>query len=197
MARLILVRHGNTFDAGETPRRVGARTDLPLSSSGRVQAEALAAQFRETRFDAAFASTLKRTRETARTILQARKESPPLLIEPFLTEIDYGPDEDKTEDEVVARIGMQALKDWDESARPPPGWLVDPGAIVAAWRACLTRLAAQEGTVLMVTSNGIARFLPEAAGLDAGLDLKLKTGAFADLGVERSGVRVAQWNQRP
>ena len=26
----MIVRHGNTFRAGETPTRVGARTDLPL-----------------------------------------------------------------------------------------------------------------------------------------------------------------------
>jgi transcriptional regulator GlxA family with amidase domain len=31
MTTLIIARHGNTFEDGETPRRVGARTDLPLS----------------------------------------------------------------------------------------------------------------------------------------------------------------------
>ena len=198
MTRLIVVRHGNTFDPGETPARVGARTDLPLSSSGRTQADALARHFADTPFDAAFASMLKRTRETARTILSARKDSPALLLMPFLTEIDYGPDENKTEAEVIARIGAQALADWDAHATPPPGWLADPSAIVAAWRAFLERLAACDGAVLCVTSNGIARFLPAAAGIEATApDLKLKTGAYADLSVERSGVRATAWNQRP
>ena len=41
MTQLLIVRHGNTFETGETPRRVGLRTDLPLSSSGRKQANAL------------------------------------------------------------------------------------------------------------------------------------------------------------
>lgn len=36
--RLILVRHGNTFDAGQTPTQVGARTDLSLTDQGRNQA---------------------------------------------------------------------------------------------------------------------------------------------------------------
>ncbi len=198
MARLILVRHGNTFDAGETPRRVGARTDLPLSSSGRAQAEALAEHFKGLRFDAAFASTLTRTRQTARAMLRMRIDSPALLLEPFLTEIDYGPDENKTEDDVIARIGAEALKLWDAEATPPPGWLVDPKAILAAWSKFLARLAARDGTVLTVTSNGIARFLPAAAGIDAsGLDLKLKTGAYAELTVTLSGVQLAAWNQRP
>ncbi|HAO37083.1 MAG TPA: histidine phosphatase family protein, partial [Hyphomonas sp.] len=38
MARLIIVRHGNTFDKGDTVTRVGGRTDLPLSASGLAQA---------------------------------------------------------------------------------------------------------------------------------------------------------------
>ena len=32
--RLILARHGNTFEAGETPVWVGAREDLPLTARG-------------------------------------------------------------------------------------------------------------------------------------------------------------------
>jgi len=43
--QLFIVRHGNTFDPGDTVTRVGARTDLPLSSSGRAQADALARHF--------------------------------------------------------------------------------------------------------------------------------------------------------
>ena len=98
MARLIIVRHGNTFDPGDTPTRVGARTDLALSISGERQAAALAAHFRDTHFAAAFSSPLLRTRQTARAILAGRAGAPALLILPFLTEIDYGPDENQTED---------------------------------------------------------------------------------------------------
>ena len=36
MTRLVIVRHGNTFEAGEPPRRIGARTDLPLTATGVV-----------------------------------------------------------------------------------------------------------------------------------------------------------------
>jgi broad specificity phosphatase PhoE len=57
MARLFVVRHGNTFDAGDVITRVGGRTDLPLSASGKAQAEKLAAHFAETPFTAAMAST--------------------------------------------------------------------------------------------------------------------------------------------
>ena len=33
----MIVRHGNTFRAGETPTRVGARTDLPLVEEERAR----------------------------------------------------------------------------------------------------------------------------------------------------------------
>jgi broad specificity phosphatase PhoE len=45
MTRIVIVRHGNTFEAGETPRRIGARTDLPLTADGQAQADALGRWF--------------------------------------------------------------------------------------------------------------------------------------------------------
>ena len=35
---LYLVRHGNTFGAGDTPYYVGSKTDLPLTEEGIAQA---------------------------------------------------------------------------------------------------------------------------------------------------------------
>lgn len=200
MARLFVVRHGNTFDPGETVTRVGGRTDLPLSSSGRVQAAALAAQFASTRFTAALASPLERTRATARTILSTRTDAPALLIRPFLREIDYGPDENLPEAAVIARLGAPALAAWDEAGLPPPDWQVDPGAIRAGWTALLSEIAALEAAanILLVTSNGIARFLPDV--VDAGaarLDRKLKTGAWGEVAVTAAGAQITAWNQRP
>ena len=81
MTDIYIVRHGNTFDKGDVVTRVGARTDLPLSSSGRAQAEKLAAHFREVApqgFSAAYCSPLQRTRQTAETILGAYDKRPDL-----------------------------------------------------------------------------------------------------------------------
>ena len=94
MARtLYIVRHGNTFNKGDTVTRVGARTDLPLSSSGQAQAEALADHFRPIAFAQAIAGPLKRTRQTAEAILAEQAAPPELEIGNFLREIDYGPAE--------------------------------------------------------------------------------------------------------
>ena len=199
MAHLYVVRHGNTFDKGDTVTRVGARTDLPLSISGQEQAQKLAAHFAGTPFAAALCSTLTRTRQTAREILSERTDSPALLIAPFLTEIDYGPDENLPEDIVAARLGP-TLEAWDRDGTPPPGWLVDPVAIRAGWQALLARVAAlpETANALVVTSNGVARFLPDVVDiLPEGIDRKLKTGAWGQLVVTDSGSELLSWNQRP
>jgi len=200
LARLIIVRHGNTFDPGDTPTRVGARTDLPLSTSGERQAAALATHFRDTGFTAAFCSPLLRTRQTACAILAGRAGAPALLILPFLTEIDYGPDENQTEDAVIARIGAETIDAWDTDATPPRGWHVDPVALRAAWTGLLARAADLDcdANVLIVTSNGIARFLPDVVNeLPIALERKLKTGAWGSVAVDRTGARILEWNMRP
>lgn len=199
MGRIIVCRHGNTFDKGDVVTRVGGRTDLPLSSSGRAQAEALAKHFAGMRFVAAYCSSLRRTRETAEAILGADLESPALDVLPFLTEIDYGPDENVPEEAVVARIGEDALKAWEEDSIVPDGWRVDKEAIRAGWRALLVQAAARPETdnILVVTSNGIARFLPDVVdAAPVGLQPKLKTGAWGEVECN-GGSRIVAWNRRP
>ncbi len=200
MARLFVVRHGNTFDPGDVVTRVGGRTDLPLSFSGRAQASALAAHFADTPFASALASPLERTRATARAILGARADAPALLIRSYLREIDYGPDENQPEEAVIARLGAAALDGWDKDGIPPPDWIVEPAAIRAGWAALLTDIAALPGeaSVLVVTSNGTARFLPDLVDeAPPGLDRKLKTGAWGEIAVTPGRSEILVWNKRP
>ena len=204
MARkLYIVRHGNTFDKGDTVTRVGARTDLPLSSSGQAQAEALAVHFKPIAFAQAIAGPLKRTRQTAEAILAEQAAPPELEIGNFLREIDYGPDENQPEDAVIARIGQPALDAWERDAVPPPGWRFDPAAIEGQWQSLFAKLARSEetGPVLIVTSNGIARFALTAAALAPDParheTLKLKTGAYGIFQLAGDGsVTLDDWNVR-
>lgn len=193
MARLYIVRHGNTFDPGETLLRVGGRTDLPLSTSGHVQAEALGQAFQDVAFDRARISPLRRTRETAEAILAQQAGTPDRRFLDELVEVDYGPDEGQPEAEVIARIGQAALDAWDADAIVPPGWSVDAAALRESWRALL---ADTTGTELIVTSNGIARFLLDVAEHD-GVARKLKTGAYGVLEGSGEHWRVTDWNLRP
>jgi len=196
--RFYIVRHGNTFSPSDIVTRVGGRTDLALSPSGEHQANALAEHFRTTRFDRCLCSPLKRTRRTAELIVQAQASA--LQMEPaeFLREMDYGPDENKAEADVIARIGLAALEAWETEARLPPGWRLDIKAVKASWHE-LVNSAPEEGRTLIVTSNGIARFALIAFNLvsEAG-SLKLKTGAYGVLQrTEPDRIELTGWNIRP
>lgn len=194
--RLIIVRHGNTFDKGDVVTRVGGRTDLPLSVSGQAQAESLAHHFASSAFATARSGPLKRTRQTAAAILAAQADPPELLTDLFLREIDYGPDENRPEDEVIARIGKAALEAWERDFIPPPGWRADPAALIGNWQETFAELRDQPGDHLIVTSNGIARFALTAANA-TGHDGKLATGAWGVIALEGEEVRVTEWNNRP
>lgn len=204
MTNIYIVRHGNTFDKGDTITRVGARTDLPLSSSGQTQAEALALHFMAlvpAGFSAAYCSALQRTRQTAEAILAVRDVRPDLETLEFLREVDYGVDENQPEDAVVARLGEAALAAWDEDAVPPPGWDVDPEGLKRAWRDLLQSIAADGATepVLLVTSNGVARFVLDAiTEYETQPDsIKLKTGAYGQIRTHDEAVTLVSWNVRP
>lgn len=197
-----IVRHGNTFETGEAPRRIGARTDLPLTAAGLDQAEALGQHFAAhfasggISFARALCSPLARTRQTAAAILRHLPGAPEASHANWLREIDHGPDENRSEEEVLARIGGDALAAWDERGLAPPDWEVDAEARISAW----TQLfQADAGPTLLVTSNGAARFALIAAGCANGQGgMKLRTGSYGLIERNRSGaLSVTEWNRRP
>lgn len=206
MTTLIIARHGNTFEAGQTPTRVGARTDLPLTQKGEEQARALGRYLAEQRLipDVVYSSNLQRTIQTAKIAIKESGFTNPVFQLDIFNEIDYGPDENKPEDEVFARIGEQAIKDWDEFAKAPDGWIVEPQEIIKNWIDFADQISAHDDneTVLVVTSNGTARFAPYITGnfeaFSRDFDIKLSTGALAILKHGRdSGWRVECWNVKP
>ncbi len=202
MTTLLIARHGNTFEAGETPRRIGARTDLPLVESGQAQASALGRYLKDNRLipDVVYAGALRRARETAEIAVKESGISNPVYTLDIFTELDYGPDENRTESEVLARIGAQALQDWGEKAIVPSGWNVNPEQIIKNWEDFAEQARAHDDneTVLVVTSNGVARFAPHLTGDFEGFrsryPLKLSTGALG-IFVFTGGVwTVREWN---
>lgn len=196
MRRLFIIRHGNTFASGAQACRIGSRTDLPLVESGQVQAQRLGAWFAAQDFAITrlLTSPLLRARQTAQAIADATGHAPDGTRD-WLGEIDHGPDEGRPEAQVLARIGAQAIADWDERAIAPVDWIVDADARIAAWRAYFAE--GGEGVDLLVTSNGAARFALLAAGLPLG-SLKLRTGAFGELTLDADGgVTLVQWDARP
>lgn len=201
MTRLVIVRHGNTFEAGEPPRRIGARTDLPLTAVGVAQAEALARHFAANgvSFDRVLSGELKRTRRTAEAIAGDR----PIETAPFLTEIDHGPDEGQQESAVIDRIGNDAITLWETQWVAPEGWEVGAQRRLLAWREFVKRVAEElpRGTILLVTSNGAARFALAALGLKPGENragVKFRTGSYGVLEIgSGADFRLLGWDIRP
>ncbi len=202
MTKIIIARHGNTFDTGDIVTRVGARTDMPLSNSGKKQAVVLGKYFKthHLTFDLAYCSTLQRTKETAELILSEQQA----IIAPselsFLTEIDYGPDENLPEDVVRERIGIEAIEKWEKLGIPPEGWLVEPEQIKQDWVSFFSQMHNENRNknILVVTSNGIARFALQAIDPEAAYTLKLKTGAYGEVYLNSTGnPQIEEWNIRP
>ncbi len=205
MTTLIIARHGNTFEPGETPRRVGLRTDIPLTEKGRAQARAIGDYLKQRQLvpDVAYSSTLQRARETADIAVRAAGYKQPVFAIDILNEIDYGPDENKTEEEVIARLGEQALKDWDDKTIVPDGWNADPLEIILNWQGFGAQIRAHDDNevVLAVTSNGIARFAPYLTGdfdaFAAMHDIKIATGALCILEFRGDQWHVVEWGIKP
>ncbi len=112
MKNLIIVRHGNTFLAGETPLRVGCRTDLPLVEEARSRRAGRYLKERGFLPDRVVAAPLKRTMETARLLVKTMELPLDVETATIFSEIDYGPDEGKSEEEIMllSRTGRRPLR---------------------------------------------------------------------------------------
>jgi 2,3-bisphosphoglycerate-dependent phosphoglycerate mutase len=201
-ARLLIARHGNTFGPGDVVTRVGGRTDLPLVASGIEQGRMLGRYLKAANLipSAVYTSNLKRTRQTAEAAFGEMGLPPVLKPLDIFDEIDYGPDENKPETEVVERLGTAALEAWDAEGVVPPGWNVDPAAITANWVDFANGLSSGT-TTLVVTSNGIARFVPHITGdfasFRAAHNIKISTGALCVFENSGSGWTCTGWNVKP
>ena len=203
-ATLIIARHGNTFGPDDIPTRVGARTDLPLVEKGFEQGRAIGRYLKEHDLipDQVFVSELQRTQQTAAAAMEACGAARDFQILPMLNEIDYGPDENKQEADVIARIGEDAIRKWDDDATVPDGWKVDPEQIISDWKAfAKTLLENRDGITLVMTSNGVARFAPNILENPSDFQnrnyIKLKTGSFGIFRCESRAWTCFDWNIRP
>jgi probable phosphoglycerate mutase len=123
----------------------------------------------------------------------------------IFNEIDYGPDENQPEDKVIARLGKEVLTAWDEHAIVPPGWKVDPPTLMQHWQDFAANLLRDYlgKNVLVITSNGIARFAPYLTGdfeaFRNQYSLKISTGALClfEKHPSSSHWQCMQWNIRP
>ena len=117
MLKLTLVRHGET--EWNAQRRYQGHTDVPLSALGLHQAELVADRLAGEKFDAIYASDLKRAWQTASPI--AEKVGLPVSTEPRLREMSFGVLEGLKWEEAQKKY-PEMLKAWlDDYNHPPEG----------------------------------------------------------------------------
>lgn len=204
MLKLLIARHGNTFDKGDEILRVGFRTDLPLSISGRKQSECLG-QYLKMHYpdiDTVYCSELRRTQETADIALKNYPTLPSISAIKLLNEIDYGEDDGQPESEVIRRLGQQALDDWEGEGILPQGWLFNKEKQIEKINDFAKDLIEDKNikTVLLVTSNGIARFfrsLLNNENSSISTSLKLGTGCLGSLTYQNKTWSCEYWNLKP
>jgi 2,3-bisphosphoglycerate-dependent phosphoglycerate mutase len=183
--RLLIARHGNTFSPGNLVRRVGI-TDLPLVQSGLEQGRSLGTYLKKNDLipQVLFTSKLKRTIQTAEQAQLMMGTQLSINTLSLFNEIDYGPDENQPEEQVLARIGKEALDAWETKALVPQGWQVNPSELINNWIIFAQHLQINYpgALCLVVTSNGIARFAPYLTGdfetFSAQYAIKIATGAL-------------------
>lgn len=196
---LIIARHGNTFNPNEKPTRVGARTDLPLVETGIKQAKRIGAFCQQHHLipDVTFCSLLQRTRQTAEIAFPNIEPTPLALF----NEIDYGPDENQTEESVIKRIGQKAIDAWNTEAIVPPDWKVNPIKLIEGWLNFSHKILKTHPNriIFVATSNGVARFAPHILGdikkFTTQHEIKLKTGALSLFTHNKGQWQCEFWNK--
>lgn len=190
MIRLILMRHGNTFEEGQTPVQVGVCTDLSLTTYGLGQAKQMAKYLIAEKVSpkAVFAGKLKRQTEFAEII--ARYFGLKFQDAIALTEIDYGLWEGLSSEEIKDKWPKEYVE-WNDFGKWQNhifhGTYETHLKRIEEWLEVL-RKGYEGKTVVAITSNGLLRFFKNE---------KVKTGHFCEIHLLSDGYKICNWNQNP
>jgi broad specificity phosphatase PhoE len=184
---LVLFRHGST-EWSETGKHTGG-TDVPLSETGRRQAERLRERVARYDFTLVLTSPLSRARDTSELAGLGERAQ----IEPDLRELDYGSYEGLTTDEIRER--RPAWSVWRDGS---PGGETPDDAGERADRV-IARVDAGADTAALVAHGHVLRILaarwieqdPRLGGR-----LWLGTAAVCELGYERERRAIWLWNDQ-
>lgn len=159
--RIIAIRHGET--AWNVDARIQGHLDIPLSATGRIQAQRLAAALGDEPFTAIYASDLTRAWETAQYV--GRAHGITVTKEQGLRERGFGVFEGKTFAEIKIQLPEQSLR-W---RKRDPDFAPVGGESLATLRSRVietaTRLAAMHPgeTIALVGHGGVMDVLYRAA----------------------------------
>ena len=191
--RIYLMRHGHVDYLAKHVSAPGAINIVPLTTRGRLQAEAAGAALSHVAFDRAVCSGYPRTHETASHVLAAQKKAPPLEIDEGLVEIQSGPMDPppKSRAELIERMKQRFSEAGNPAATAPEG-SEDYGDAQARAVAAIKRLLGEVGwhTALVVAHEGTNRLLLSwacGAGLAAMGAFEQDTGCINVLDFDLDG----------
>jgi broad specificity phosphatase PhoE/ribonuclease HI len=159
-----LLRHGQTEHTPE--RRYSGRNDLPLSRTGRAEAEAAAVRAKELGIEVVVASPLRRTRETAEIV--AATLGLPVQFDKDLVELDFGTLEGLTFEEAAAKHPLAARRFGSDVTVAAPGGESVADVSVRVTRARRRILSEHAGRTVLVISHVTPIKLMLAAGMGVG-----------------------------
>jgi len=163
--RLFAVRHGATEYSRD--RRFTGSRDVPLTTDGRLQAEAVAQALAGTAIAAVYTSPLERARMCAELVAKPHRLEPRVV--PELSEMAFGAWEGLSRDELAARFPRDAEAWRGTPARVTPPGGESLGAVAARVRSALDRLiAAHAGETAIVVTHAIVMRLIVLAALGLG-----------------------------
>jgi probable phosphoglycerate mutase len=203
---ILFARHGNTFNPGDKVVWVGRETDLPLVDKGLQQAVRAAEALRAAGLvpDAVYAASLSRTRRFAAIVCETLG-LPAATIDPRLDEVDYGDWAGRSNDEIAAAgpATVAAMEAWNSRDVWPEGmgWKSRSADVLAAIRQFADEILAEgrHARPLVVSSNGILRFLPRIL-LDDSVardSFKMRTGHLGRIVRRQGQVTLACWDSAP
>lgn len=203
---ILFARHGNTFGPGDKVVWVGRETDLPLVEKGLDQARAAAEALARAELvpDVVYAASLRRTRTFAEIVTGRLGLSAP-VIDGRLDEIDYGRWAGRSNDEIssdgpaaVAAMDAWGTADvWPEAVGWGSAW-TDIDAAVHAFASERLALGGHRRP-LVVSSNGILRFLPRVllAGQTLPASFKMRTGHLGIIDCQDGEACLRRWDVAP
>lgn len=201
--RLILLRHGNTFEKEETSRFIGRRTDLSLTDFGAEQIERAGLYLYERNLIPAVIihGTLKRHEQSARIIAHACKlPRSAVQSEQNLSEIDYGDWENLTANEIRGGWPAEFAAWTQEGIWPSAVFPQSYTELISQTRELIDGLETlyQTRKVMLITSNGILRTLHHIfIGRIDHLGAKVRTGALCFVKYEKRQSEIIRWDLLP
>jgi probable phosphoglycerate mutase len=203
---ILFARHGNTFDPGAKVVWVGRESDLPLVARGLAQAAELGRALGRCALvpDVIYAAGLQRTQRFAQIVAETLDLAEP-VVDRRLDEVDYGRWAGRSNDEIAddGPAALAAMEAWNgRDVWPPEGfWNSGQAETLGALAAFAAERLVGGGhrRPLVVSSNGILRFLPRLL-LSVGAHragFKMRTGHVGIIERGATAARLRCWDVPP